>query len=251
MAEIRQGYLDDYSQNSTGVGIGTSSPVDAKLEIVGGTTTQELNVTGIATFGSASGFIEKHTNYTENVNITNGNSGTLSGEVIVGYGLTMTVGTGATAGQGNIDSLKTSVMFQPPSGTTATRPSGKTGSLFYNFDLKTIEFFDGNTWRQVSNMTTSGRAIFSSNNTDMTLDFVNIHTLGHARAFGGLSNPRASAYGCASETRGLWGGGATPSGQDVIDYVTIASAGNAIDFGNLTEARKEPCSTSNSTRGIW
>ena len=57
MAEFRQGYLDDYSQNSTGVGIGTSSPVDGRLEIVGGTTTQELIVTGIATFTSASGFI--------------------------------------------------------------------------------------------------------------------------------------------------------------------------------------------------
>ena len=54
MAEIRQGYLDDYSQNSTGVGIGTSSPVDAKLEIVGGTPTQELNIAGIATFGTTS-----------------------------------------------------------------------------------------------------------------------------------------------------------------------------------------------------
>ena len=41
MAEIRQGYLDDYTQNSTGVGIGTSSASDAKLEIIGGTTSQE------------------------------------------------------------------------------------------------------------------------------------------------------------------------------------------------------------------
>ena len=36
MAEIRQGYLDDYTQNTSGnIGIGSSSPVDAKLEIVG------------------------------------------------------------------------------------------------------------------------------------------------------------------------------------------------------------------------
>ena len=161
MAEIRQGYLDDYSQNSTGVGIGTSSPVDAKLEIVGGTTSQELNVTGIATFGSVGGFIKKHTDYTEDVNITNGDSGTLSGEIVVGVGLTITIGTGATSSQGSVDSLKVSEMFQPPSGTTNQRPFAKTGSLFYNFDFKTIEFFDGNSWKQVNNIATRGRAVFT------------------------------------------------------------------------------------------
>ena len=138
MAEIRQGYLDDYSQNSTGVGIGTSSPVDAILEIVGGTTSQELNVTGIATFGSVGGFIKKHTDYTEDVNIINGDSGTLSGEIIVGLGLTMTVGTSVTSSQGSVNGMKVSNLFQPPSGTTNTRPAGKPGALFYNFDFKTI-----------------------------------------------------------------------------------------------------------------
>ena len=161
MAEFRQGYLDDYTQNSTGVGIGTSSASDAKFEIIGGTTSQELNVTGIATFGSVSGFVKKHTDYTENVNITNGDSGTLSGEIIVGAGLTMTVGTAATASQGSVDSLKVSNMFQPPSGTTNQRPPAKTGALFYNFDFKTIEFFDGSNWKQVDNTTTRGRALLT------------------------------------------------------------------------------------------
>ena len=118
MAEIRQGYLDDFTQNTSGnIGIGTTSASDAKLEIVGGTTTQELNITGIATFAAASGFVKKHTNYTENIQITNGDSGTLSGEVVVGTGLTMTVGTSVTSSQGSIQSLKVSNMFQPPSGT--------------------------------------------------------------------------------------------------------------------------------------
>ena len=62
MAEFRQGYLDDYTQITSGnIGIGTSSASDAKFEIVGGTTSQELNVTGIATFGSVSGFVMKRT----------------------------------------------------------------------------------------------------------------------------------------------------------------------------------------------
>ena len=43
MAEIRQGYLDDYSQQNGNVGIGTSVS-NEKLEIIGGTTVQELNV---------------------------------------------------------------------------------------------------------------------------------------------------------------------------------------------------------------
>ena len=43
MAEIRQDYIGNFSQNNTGVGIGTSSPTDAKLEILCGTTAQELD----------------------------------------------------------------------------------------------------------------------------------------------------------------------------------------------------------------
>ena len=76
MAEIRQGYLDDYSQQNGNVGIGTSVS-NEKLEIIGGTTAQELDVTGISTFTHVSGFIKKHTDYAENVNITAGDSGTL------------------------------------------------------------------------------------------------------------------------------------------------------------------------------
>ena len=152
MAEIRQGYLDDYSQQNGNVGIGTSIS-NTKLEIIGGTTSQELNVTGIATLTSVSGFIEKHTNYTDNVNITAGDSGTLSGEIVVGTGLTITVGSGATTGQGSIESLKVFNTFQPPSGSTNQRPAGKPGALFYNIGLKTIEFFDGDSWKRVDNIT--------------------------------------------------------------------------------------------------
>ena len=139
MAEIRQGYFDDYTQQNGNVGIGTSIS-NEKLEIIGGVTSQELNVTGIATFTYVSGFIRKHTDYSENADMTAGDSGTLSGEIVVGAGLTMTVGTGATSSQGSVDSLKVYSMFQPPSGTTNQRPPAKTGAIFYNFDFKTIEF---------------------------------------------------------------------------------------------------------------
>ena len=91
MAEIRQGYLDDYIQSTSGnIGIGTSVP-NEKLEIIGGVTSQELSVTGIATLTSISGFVKKHADHLENISITIGDSGTLSGEVNIGAGLTMTV----------------------------------------------------------------------------------------------------------------------------------------------------------------
>ncbi len=35
-------------------------------------------------------------------------------------------------------------------------------------------------------------------------------------------------------SRGLFGGGSTPSDSNVIDYVTIATTGDATDFGDLT-----------------
>ena len=256
MAEFRQGYLDDYTQNSTGVGIGTSSASDAKLEIIGGTTSQELNVTGIATFGSVSGFVKKHTDYTENVNITNGDSGTLSGEIVVGAGLTMTVGTGATTSQGSVDSLKVFNMFQPPSGGTNQRPPAKTGALFYNFDFKTIEFFDGNSWRQVDNRTTSGRGVIHlgfDNPADLTdIHFVNISSKGNSQHFGDLSEARRLEGAASSETRGVFGGGqVSPSEKDTIDYITIQAGGTAIDFGNLGSTRTIHQAFSSSTRAVW
>ena len=255
MAEIRQGYLDDYTQITSGnIGIGTSSASDAKFEIIGGTTTQELNVTGIASFTSVSGFIEKHTNYTEDVNITFGDSGTLSGEIIVGSGLTMNVGIAATASQGSVDSLKVSNMFQPPSGTTNQRPAGKPGALFYNFDFKTIEFFDGNSWKQVDNRITRGRGVFSgggypyAGNTGPTIEFIEISTLGDSTEFGNNTLGILSA-GNSDGTRGTFSGGFDPF-RDVIEYITIASSGNTIDFGDLTQARAYAGSASSSTRGL-
>ena len=259
MAEIRQGYLDDYTQITSGnIGIGTSSASDAKLEIIGGTTSQELNVTGIATFGSVSGFIKKHTDYTEDVNITNGDSGTLSGEIVVGVGLTITIGTGATSSQGSVDSLKVSEMFQPPSGTTNQRPPAKPGALFYNFDLKTIEFFDGNSWRQVDNVTTRGRSVHAGGANPVggsflpTISSFEHATQGQGNYFGDLTVGGQGNTAFSSRIYGFNAGRRTPSTNpdNIIDYVTIASEGNAIDFGDMTNKRRLGASFSSSTRGI-
>ena len=129
MATKRFGYLDDLSLKNQKVGIGTST-ANEKLEVLGGTRGGGTVVTGIATLTSYSGFQNTKTSYVENVNIIGGESGTLSGEVVIGAGLTMSVGTGATTGQGSIDSLKVSDTFNPPIGGTNDRPSApKPGAL--------------------------------------------------------------------------------------------------------------------------
>ena len=255
MAEFRQGYLDDYSQQNGNVGIGTSIS-NEKLEIIGGTTAQELNVTGIATLTSVSGFIKKHTDYAENVNITAGDSGTLSGEIVVGAGLTMTVGTAATTSQGSVDSLKVSQMFQPPSGGTNQRPPGKPGALFYNFDFKTIEFFDGNSWRQVDNTTAAGRAVILGGNKNPSsvatsaIGAFNITSGGKETIFGDLVNGSNAGSGVGSRTRGVNTASTSPV-SNTLTYVTIPSLGDSIVFGDLVEVSyRSGGSSSSDTRGL-
>ena len=251
MAEFRQGYLDDYSQQNGNVGIGTSVS-NEKLEIIGGTTAQELDVTGISTFTYVSGFIKKHTDYTDDIDFDDGDSGTLSGEIVVGAGLTMTVGTGATSSQGSVDSLKVYSMFQPPSGTTNQRPPAKTGAIFYNFDFKTIEFFDGNSWNQVDNTTRRGRGVIASGYIaparQDTIDFIEISSEGNALDFGDLDNAKTQPWPGATNSRGLFAGGMTPSATNQIEYITIPSTGNGIDFGDLTRSTNAPGGASSSTR---
>ena len=251
MATQRFGYLDDFTQKDNNIGIGTSTPQE-RLEIIGGTRSGDLRVAGIATLASVGGLVNKRLEYTENITgIGTGDSGTLSGEIIVGSGLTMSVGTSATTSQGTVDALKVYDMFKPPSGGTNQRPAGKPGALFYNFDFKTIEFFDGNTWRQVDNTIRRGRGIFSgfSPGAQNKIVFVEIMTLGNALDFG-TNTTGVLAAGTSNGTRGVFSGGAPATYKDKMEYITIASSGNPIDFGDLTQNRGYAGGASSSTRGL-
>ena len=254
MASTRFGHLDDFTLKNTNVGIGTSTPQD-KMEVIGGTRSGDLRVAGIATLTSASGFIEKHTGFADNVNMTAGDSGTLSGEIVVGSGLTITVGTAATSSQGTVDALKVYDMFQPPSGGTNQRPSGKPGAIFYNFDFKTIEFFDGNSWRQVDNTTVAGRAVFTSgpltpgSDLSSVIDKVNISSVGNATFFGSQTTVQQTSMAVGNTTRGIFqqGGGSS----NTLEYITIPSDGNSIDYGDLSTARYAGSGANSSTRGLF
>ena len=66
------------------------------------------------------------------------------------------------------------------------------------------------------------------------MDFIQIATKGNATEFGNLSVARSTSSAVSSKTRGVWGGGYTPSSTDVIDYIQFATQGTAVDFGDFS-----------------
>ena len=262
MATKRFGYLDDFSLKNQKVGIGTST-ANEKLEVLGGTRGGGAVVTGIATITTYSGFDNTKFTTTGDVLITGGESGTLSGEVVIGAGTTLIVGTGATTGQGSIDSLKVSNTFNPPIGGTNDRPTApKPGALFYNKDFRTIEYWDGNFWKQVDNTTRSGRGLIGGGGEPGTspynyagnfIDSITIPTLGNSVNFGSLSLDTRHCQGLGNETRGIFYLGYHEPGThgNTLEYITIPSQGNSIDFGDRTTYGYAPGSCCSSTRGIW
>ena len=279
MATNRFGYSDDFVLKNGKVGINTTEPQE-KLDVVGVVKGQDLKVTGVSSFTTYEGFLEANHTIDENITLTSGTNSSLSGEIIIGTGVTVTianVGLGTTtvgigtnytgtntidtdeivsSGQGGIDSLKVYNTFTVPTGGTEDRPiKVKPGQLYYNVDFKTIEFWDGNNWRQVDNTTRSGRAVLGggySTTTQKTMSYINISSEGNAINFGDLVTQRFRFGACSSSTRGLFGGGINPSTVSTIDYITIASEGNAIQFGSLSAGRATANSScSSSTRGLW
>ena len=279
MANIRREFGDDLTLKNGNLGINTTTAQE-RVDVVGVVKGRDLNVTGVTSLTAYEGFLRADNQIIEETNLEFGNGlkASLSGEIIVGTGVTVTigavglatasVGSGTSTVQGVVDTddvnfaggseiecLKVYNTFTPPSGGTNERPyAPKPGELYYNYDFKTIEFFDGYGWRQVDNTTRSGRALFGGGQDPSAIsgiDVLNIISLGNSNNFGDLSVVRRTPGACSSEIRGLFGGGSTPSNSDVIDYVTIASEGNAIDFGNLTASTDQVTACSSSTRGLF
>ena len=82
------------------------------------------------------------------------------------------------------------------------------------------------------------------------IDYIAITSLGNATDFGDLTQSKFHSGTCSSSTRGVFGGGWTPTRVNTIDYITIATIGNALDFGDMTIASEGIGALSNSHGGL-
>ena len=260
MATFRVG-LGSFNIKDGAVGIGTEGSGHGNLKVEGVIKSTNIDVLGVSTFTRYSGFNADEVNV-NNRDLTLSGQYTTTGDVVVEDGASLTVGIGSTACVGTVESINIKNHFSVPSGDTAQRnvSSGYgEGTVRYNSDLGTLEFFNGEEWRQFryqSDNNNRGRGLFAGGRTPSfpsSIEFIEIASQGNGQDFGDLTVAReSSTNNVASHVRGLFGGGYHPgAGDNEIDYVTMASAGNAIDFGDISSERYSPGGGSSSTRGIF
>ena len=166
-----------------------------------------------------------------------------------------------------VTTFSSTAYFVPTKGTTAQRPSDhvEEGSLRFNTDTSNLEYYRGDTLGRSqfelidpdlgggtgSNTGLGVRALFGGGFPAINLvDFVTISTTGDAQDFGDLTAGRLSLFSSSSRTRGVFGGGGTPTFVNTMDFVIFASTGDANDFGDVTTGRSQSVGTGSQTRGL-
>ena len=180
MPIARIGYGTDFILKDQGVGIGTDT-AGVKLE-VGGTTKANYNITGIASLTNYAGFAAAEQNIAGVTTVT-GEHSTL-GDIVVGVGSVLNVSTGATVCTGSVESISITGHFAPPCGGIEDRQECPVeGTVRFNKDLNTLEFYNGVDWRQFTVNGSSGRGFAMGGGTPGGVDinqYVNITTFGNS-----------------------------------------------------------------------
>ena len=250
MAKIRIGFSTHFEVENELVGIGTDNPTNTK-QVLGNIHASNVKAIGISTLATYQGFLDKEAKISNNIDI-NSQAGTL-GEIVIDGDVIVSSGSTLCSG---VDELSLTDSFSVPTGNTDSRIHCHTaGSMRFNEDLGTLEFYTGDEWRTINSFKDTGnrgRGVFAGGSPSMsTISFLNIMSEGNTQNFGDLTYGLGNVAGkCSSGTRGLFSGGGNPI-TDTINYITIASEGDGIDFGNLTSNVYGAGGHSSSTRGIW
>ena len=261
MATFRVG-VGSFNIQDGAVGFGTDTDGLGNLKVKGVTKTTGSIVSGASTLTRYSGFAADNINQLENITLTS-EVGTI-GDIVVGVGTSVIISSASTVTVGTVESVSIGTHFSPPVGGTEERGEDFVeGMMRFNMDLNTMEFYNGNEWRQftyisdIQNSPSSrGRALIaggenSPSGTDFKIiEYLQTSTLGTSRDFGELTNTNMqNPRSLSNSIRALFGGGQPTTAT--IDYTTIASEGNGIDFGDLSSGRPRGSGLASSTRGIF
>jgi hypothetical protein len=245
MATFRVG-VGSFNIQDGAVGFGTDIDGLGNLRVKGVTKTTDIKVSGASTLTRYSGFAADELVINDNTTLSSELSSL--GDIVVNVGAALTVGLGTTV-VGALESVSIGTHFSPPKGGTEERGEDFIeGMMRFNTDLNTMEFYNGNEWRQftyisdIQNSPSSrGRGLIHGGKSTPTwtsiVEFIETATQGNAKGFGDLTQARGYPNCTSDGTRGIAAGGAIyPAGpttfSNTIDYNTIASEGDSIDFGD-------------------
>ncbi len=253
MATYRIGIGSEFQLKDQAAGIGNSTTGLGNLIVAGKVKASGLSNAGITTFTRYSGLI---TDEASGDNITLTGEHLTTSDIVVGSGSTFTVSVGSTVDTGAVRNMTIGSHFSVPTGNMEDRPEVPIeGTVRFNINLRTLEFYNGVEWRQFTVNGVSGRALFGGGDDEngllSNISSLQFMTLGNAVFFGDLTVARTNPGGCASEIRGVWAGGEAPSANNTIDYNAIASGGTGADFGNLASNHRYKVGCSSSTRGLF
>ena len=264
MATYRIGIGTEFKLDG-GVGIGTDTAPSGlgNLKVEGTFKTEDLDTTsGIATFTRYAGFAPDNLGIDKDTTLT-GEHQTTS-DIVVGVNSTFTVSTGATVCTSSVESISLTDHFSPPCGGVEDRPECPVeGTVRFNKDLNTLEFYNGVDWRQFTVSGSGGsRCIIAGGFGDTTdpgspqgqrkeIQYFNTATLGNSQYFGDLTDYALPDDGAGNSTRCLIAHQTLAGLENHIDYFPMSTAGNGVDFGDLSQYRSRAASVSSSTRALW
>ena len=255
MAKIRIGFSTHFEVENELVGIGTDNPTNTK-QVLGNIHATNAKAVGVSTLATYQGFLDKEARFGKSVIDINSQAGTL-GEIVIDGDVTVSSGSTLCSG---VDELSLTDSFSVPTGNIDSRIHCQTaGSMRFNEDLGTLEFYTGDEWRTVNSYDrgdAAGRMVVFggednplSSTVKKTIQYQNIHTMGNTINFGETQDCGGAVGGVSSEIRGVMAGRTSVS--ESMEYVTLAAAGNSIDFGDLSGNREHLGGVSSSTRGIF
>ncbi len=156
-------------------------------------------------------------------------------------------------GNGNDDTYSYDIEFVDYPTSSPVTVSGLTNGTSYTFNVWAINPFGWSSPSDASEGVTPvvpSTGMMAGGNASVTVQTVDISTLGNASDFGDLSRTTTTCGSVGSLTRACCAGGNSTT-DNVIDFFTFATAGNASDFGDLTRGRAELGGAGNSTRGLF